>query len=96
MNVGHLVASTLLVAMQRQRCASEQLEEDIKAVMSSGADVVSHAIDEGFVRLAVAKRKALERAQQQLSGASISAGGPVAPGISAGKSLGLHQAANIL
>ncbi|BDA43419.1 probable neurochondrin at N-terminal half [Coccomyxa sp. Obi] len=85
-SVGGLVASTLLVAIQRGRWASQQLEEDVKAVLGSGARVVSHAIEEGFVRLAVAKRKAMERAQQQLSGTGIPSGGPVAPGVSAGSS----------
>ncbi|CAL8468607.1 g8147 [Coccomyxa elongata] len=85
-SVGGLVAYTLLVATQRGRCGSQHLEEDVKAVLSCGASLVSHAIDEGFVRLAVAKRKAMERAQEQLSGSSISAGGLVAPGVSAGRS----------
>ncbi len=96
MSVGDLVAYTLLVATQRGRCGSQQLEENVKAVLSCGASLVSHAIDEGFVRLAVAKRKAMERAQEQLSATSISAGGLAAPRVSAGEFEYLHHAASLL
>ena len=97
MSAADLVASTLLVAIQEGRSGSQQLEEGVKAVLSSGASMVSHAIDEGFVRLAVAKRKAMERAQQQPSDTSISGGGPPALAASAGDcSSQLHQAASVM
>lgn len=78
------MASTLLAAVQQGE--SQQLQKNIGA----GAALVSRAIDEGFVRLAVAKRKALERAQEQLSATTISAGGHEPPHVPTGDFSTLH------
>ena len=83
MAAGDLAASTLLVAVQQGGAAFQPLQEQFRA----GAALVSRAIDEGFVRLAVAKRKAVERAQEQLSATSISADGHKPPTIPTGKLL---------
>ncbi|EIE22426.1 hypothetical protein COCSUDRAFT_42735 [Coccomyxa subellipsoidea C-169] len=75
---GSLVASTLLAAAQQGQAAAG-------AVLNAAAALVSRAIDEGFVRLAVAKRKAVERAAEQLSSTSISPDIPGPPAAPAGR-----------
>ena len=71
------MASTLLAAAQQGQAAAG-------AVLNAAAALVSRAIDEGFVRLAVAKRKAVERAAEQLSSTSISPDIPGPPAAPAG------------